>query len=363
MNIIPLSLSTENLDPSIVFDTSIKPMDRLRIIGDREFEDIVGQWAFHYLSPKYVNVCEIGGSRDSGRDIIGYTSEKDKTKFDLYQCKRYQNALTPSQYYVEFGKLCYYTFVGYYVIPQNYYIVASNGLGNDLTKLVENPSQINAELIANWSTYCSRNNQILSSGLKLTGDFECYIKQFDFSIVSEISPIRLLCEFSKTKWFKYHFGGGLKPRPIVPKPGLEVPEEEQTLPYVSQLLEVYSEDANVQFKTCNDLKSHFHNKHLREQRHYFYSSQALKRFARDELIDDSAYEQIKSEVSYGIHTALGGNYSNSLKRVNATIDTARVLPIVNDELPSITTLDKCGVCHELVNDGDVNWNETIRTNS
>ena len=355
MNIIPLELSLQSLNPSIIFDNSIKPLDRLRIINDREFEDIVALWAFDFLSPKYVNVCEISGSRDSGRDIIGYISETDIKKFDLYQCKKYQSSLTPTQYYVEFGKLCYYTYNAAYAIPQNYYIVASNGLGNDLTKLVENPSRINDQLIANWNNYCSRPNQILSTGVELSKDLEHYIKQFDFTIVSEISPIRLINEFSKTKWFKYYFGGGLKPRPSIPKPTLEVPQAERALLYVSQLLEVYSEDANLDFKTCDDLKTHPHNKHLNEQRHYFYSAQALKRFARDELIDESAYEQIKTEVSYGIRSTLDGSYHNSLGKVDATIDTARGLPIVNDELTTITTLDKCGICHELVNDGDMSW--------
>lgn len=41
---------------------------------------------------------------------------------------------------VEFGKLCYYTFIGEYNIPQKYYIVASNGIGKSLRSLIENYS-------------------------------------------------------------------------------------------------------------------------------------------------------------------------------------------------------------------------------
>lgn len=37
-----------------------------------------------------------------------------------------------------------------------------------------------------------------------------YIQAFDFKIVQEISTLRLLDEYSQTKWFKYRFGGGLK---------------------------------------------------------------------------------------------------------------------------------------------------------
>ena len=185
-----------------------------------------------------------------------------------------------------------------------------------------------------------------------------HINNFDFSIVCDISPETLITEFSQTKWFKYYFGGGLKPRPNVPKPSINVPEKEECLPYVSQLLSVYSEDAHATFGTCKDLKNYKHAKHLQEQRHYFHSAQALQRFARDELIDDSAYDQVKDEVNYGIRTTIEGSYTSSLQRVDTTIDRARTLPITNDELKTITTLDKCGICHELVNDGDVSWYET-----
>lgn len=358
MNVVPLKPCTAQPNASIMFDNTITPLDRLRLVGDKEFEDIVVLWAGNYLSTKYINVCEIGGSRDSGRDIIGYLSETNMADYDLYQCKKYNSPLVPSEYYVEFGKLCYYTYINEYTIPNKYYIVASNGIGPSLRVLVENPARINQILIENWNACCGRNRQVLAQGLPLDDRFKNYINNFDFSIVADISPETLLTEFSQTKWFKYYFGGGLKPRPNVPRPSTDVSEKEENLPYVSQLLNVYSEDANTKFRTCKDLKNHKLSKHLQEQRHYFHSAQALQRFARDELIDDSAYDQVKAEVNYGIRTTIDENHTSSLQRVDMTVDKARTLPITNDELKTITTLDKCGICHELVNDGDISWYET-----
>ena len=175
MNVISLRPCTAQPNASTIFDNTIAPLERLRLIGDREFEDIVALWAGNYLSSKYVNVCEIGGSRDSGRDIVGYISETNRTDYDLYQCKRYNSPLMPSQYYIEFGKLCYYTYIGEYAVPKKYYIVASNGIGNDLRALVENPTRINKQIIENWNNCCGRNRQIIAQGVPLDDPLKEYI--------------------------------------------------------------------------------------------------------------------------------------------------------------------------------------------
>lgn len=358
MNTIPLRPCQTQPNSSRIFDTTIPPIQRLRVMDDREFEDIVAFWASDYLIEKYDSVCEIGGSRDSGRDIIGYIKGSNRSRFDLYQCKQYSTPLSPSLYYIEFGKLCYYTYIGEYSVPQNYYIVASNGIGNDLRILIENPKHINQKLIDNWAAYCAGRNKIIASGLPLDDALQEYIAKFDFSIVKDVSPIRLLQEFAETKWYKYYFGGGLKPRPNTPKPSADVNKDEERIPYVSQLFDVYSDEEKARFSTYADISAYKkYSKHLQEQRHYFYSAQSLQRFARDELIDDSAYEQVKNEVEYGIRTVLNTQHDSQLKRVDATIDKARLLPIVSEELREIRTLDKCGICHELVNDGEISWNE------
>ena len=41
--------------------------------------------------------------------------------------------------------------------------------------------------------------------------------------------------------------------------------------------------------------------------------------------------------------------------MNATIDRAQILPVVSNELRDITILDKSGICHDLVNDGEMRW--------
>ena len=98
---------------SRIFDDSILPIDRMKLMDAHEFEELTAIWILH--SKNCANVCTIGGSKDGGRDIVAYYASTSGD-FDIYQCKHYSNPMTPSVYCVEFGKLCYYTWIEKYRI-------------------------------------------------------------------------------------------------------------------------------------------------------------------------------------------------------------------------------------------------------
>ena len=357
METIPVAPPRASIDTSRIFDNSIDPLVRLRIIEAGEFEDIVCEWAVGYLmqNENYKSVAQIGGSKDSGRDIVAYL-DNSMQSFDIFQCKRYKDPLAPSGYMSEFGKLCYYTMIGKYNIPRKYFIVASNGIGQDLRDLVEHPSKINRELIDTWGKYCAGKRKIISSGLPLSDELKVYIEQFDFSIVSEISPATLIEQFAKTRWYKYHFGGGLKQRPKVNKPQEDIEDEELRMQYVDQLLQVYSKHENTSINNIEilKLKKNLHQ-HFKRQRECFHNAQALKRFARDELISDNAYDDVKNQVLHGVIATCQIEYDTDLKRVDETVGRSQILPISSAELGAINILEKSGICHELVNDEELQW--------
>ncbi|KTD85683.1 ABC-three component system protein [Paenibacillus etheri] len=357
METFPVSVPDKLRDTSRIFDTTIDPLVRLRIIEAGEFEDIACEWASGYLTQfdNYKSVAQIGGSKDSGRDIVAYLDDSMQ-KFDIFQCKRYKDPLSPSVYMSEFGKLCYYTMIGKYNKPRKYFIVASNGIGQDLRDLVEHPTKINKELIDTWGKYCAGKRKILSSGLPLSPELKTYIQDFDFSIVAEIAPVTLLEQFAKTGWYKYHFGGGLKKRPKVDKPQEELEADELRMKYVDQLLQVYSNEENMPIKDIDNLKTkrNLHS-HFKRQRECFHNSQALKRFARDELINDDIYDSVKNQVFHGVISTCETKHESDLKRVDETISRSQILPISSSELGAINVMEKSGICHELVNDGEMNW--------
>jgi hypothetical protein len=354
----PLSSPERPKNTSRIFDTT-EPQLRLKTMGEDEFERVVGEWAYSCLrkEKKYSNVALLGGSGDSGRDLVAYIDD-NMQKFDIYQCKRYEKPLSPSTYMIEFGKLCYYTYIGEYVVPNKYYIVASNGIGQSLRKLIEHPKQINTELINTWDEKCGKKRQIIAEGIKMTDSLRKYIEEFDFSIVSDIAPITLLDEFSKSPWYKYHFGGGIKKRPTFEKPSEQLKKSEKTMPYVKQLLKVYSKEAGQVYETQEDLKNNQKlYKHFMRQREGFFSAQSLKRFARDELLNEDSYNSLKGQVEFGIMDVYENEYSSELERVKETTKQANSLGVSCEEIKDVTIYDKTGMCHELVNDEKIIWSD------
>ncbi|MEG0774397.1 ABC-three component system protein [Clostridium sp.] len=330
---------------------AIAPLDRLKIMDDGEFEDLIIEWANDYLKTVYYKVAGMAGSGDKGRDVVAYYN---KTDFDIYQCKHYGEALSPSKYWVEFGKLCYYTYKKDYRIPVHYYIVASKGIGQALRDLLDNPEEINKELVRNWNKYCKKKIT-LSEEVVLDDEFKKYVEEFDFSIVDDIPQIKLLEQHSLTKWHKFRFGGGLKKRskPVIPE---SIDGNEIDLLYVQQLLEIYFEISKGQVNDINTLKRDdtLFN-HFSRQREDYHLAQALKRFTRDEYIDFEPYNDIKSEIYRGVIDISLEEFSNLIKKVNDTLKVARSLPLQSIELGIINPSEKAGMCHELVNETKLKW--------
>ena len=193
---------------------------------------------------------------------------------------------------------------------------------------------------------------------KVTDDLRKYIEEFDFSIVSDISPITLIDDFSKSPWYKYHFGGGIKKRPASEKPSEKLNNSEKTMPYVKQLLNVYSKEAGQVYETHEELKNNKKlYRHFMRQREGFFSAQSLKRFARDELLNEDSYDSLKEQIEFGILDVYENEHSSELERVKETTKQANSLSISCEEIKDITIQDKTGMCHELVNDDRIVWSD------
>lgn len=331
--------------------SNIPPLDRLKIMGDSEFEDLVLEWANGYVKNKYQKVSTMAGSGDKGRDIVAYYNER---KYDIYQCKHYMSSLSPSNYWIEFGKLCYYTYNKDYEIPRKYYIVASNGIGQALRDLIDNPEQINKGLIENWESQC-QNKITKSKKIILEGEFLEYVRKFDFRIVSDIPPINLIEQYSTTIWYKFRFGGGIKKRkkPDIPT---TISIEEEELIYVKELLQVYSEKSKKFISTIENLREEVKSfDHFIRQREDFYFAQSLKRFSRDEYIDTEPFDDIKREVYKGVIDCFDEEYNTNYKKVNEVLKVARSISLESEELGEVKPSEKSGICHEMVNEGELSW--------
>ena len=188
----------------------IPAIERLRIFGDRQWEEFVLEWA-DSLRDLYSRVERCGGAGDMGRDVVAY-EKVDPSLWDNFQCKHYKDPLTPASIWVELGKLVYYTSIGEYSYPRRYTFVAPQGAGTKLSNLLKKSAKLKTELVGNWSAYC-RTGITSTKFVELDAALSAYLDGLDFSIFDAIPPLQLLDRHARTRWHAARFGGGLPVRP------------------------------------------------------------------------------------------------------------------------------------------------------
>lgn len=337
----------------------VPPIDRLKVISEDEFEELIEEWIYGYLLTKYEKVKKIdkiirlAGSGDKGRDVVAYAkySKDGQEVWDNYQCKHYKGALTPSEMWVEFGKVCYYTYIGDYSVPRKYYFVSPHGVGTKLSDLIMKPEKLKYGLIENWDKHCL--NSIAKNPIKLKGDFKSYVENFDFSIFDSINPGELIHQYQQTIYFPFRFGGGLIKKPNrLQKPPIKINDNEQL--YVKKLYDAYSQHKNENINKLSELKKYktLFN-HFQRQRTYFYQAESLKVFERDSMPDGlNAFEELMEQIYHGIVDTVYSDYKDGFERVKSTTDKASTLALGLDNLliDFVNVKDKMGICHHLANE-------------
>ena len=161
----------------------IPPIERIRIFGDRQWEEFVLEWA-DSLHDRYSRVERCGGAGDMGRDVVAF-DKVDANVWDNFQCKHYRDPLTPASIWVELGKLVYYTSIGEYVYPRRYTFVAPQGAGTKLSNLLKKPAKLKADLVANWPAYC-RAGITSTKPVELDAALTAWLDGLDFCLVRGI---------------------------------------------------------------------------------------------------------------------------------------------------------------------------------
>lgn len=335
----------------VLEESTIAPIDRLKTISEDDFEMLTAEWAYYYLKDKYGGqVKQMGGAGDKGRDVIAYTKAG---ALEYYQCKHYKSPISPGGFWIEFGKLCYYTFKGDISRPSKYIIFGQHGLGPTMLDLISKPGTINAELINQWDKKCA---SIDSGKAVMTAKLKAYIKSFDFSIVSSLEPLTFLDQYSKTPMFKIRFGGGVTaPRLVIPKAKSKIQNRE--IKYTNPLFSVYAEELGTPISDMDSLEKADNELffHFGDQRDGFYSAESLERFSRDNFPDHNPkpFDELKAEARSVVNNVLTAKRKDSgLERLTASVAAVQLLPFASSALiQEINTIDKCGLCHHLVVDG------------
>ena len=335
------------------YDSNIPPRQKVQVMDEDSFEQFTIEWLYGFKKQQYSSISKIGGAGDKGRDIIAYYADGS---VDYYQCKHYATPLAPSNYYVELGKLCYYTYSGDILTPKTYYIVASNDVGPKLQDLINHPYKLKEKLLDNWDKYCKKDitdekEVHLDDGLK------SHINNFDFNIVTTYPIDKIIDEHLSTIYGAIRFGIQVSEIKKIDTPA-EISHDE--LPYINALLDVYSEQLGIGIKTPEDLTTHKeYNNHLNRQRKDYYSCETIRRFVRDTLINMSDFDILKEEIHNGIIDTHEMPYSNGYERLQAVlrqaVNTNTSKCLLDNKLHCIGNSERKGTCHMLVNDNLIKW--------
>ncbi|WP_417490203.1 ABC-three component system protein [Maricaulis sp.] len=337
----------------------VEPLVRLAQFGATEFERFTLEWASGYLARKLPEVDQVqqrGGAGDKGRDIVVWLdppSTKDR-RWHLYQCKHYDVKLGAGVAATELGKVMYYSFIGDYILPDEYWFVTHKGVSTSLQDLIDQPDDLIKFLFENWSKYCSKKI-IANTTIELTNDLKCHIESYNFSKIRAKQPLELIDEHAQTPYHLRVFGLPLIERPRAEKPPSEVTPIESI--YVEQLYQVASERLGQPIVSSDQFS---HDQYLRElferSRMTFYCAEGLKRLARDHMADSEFFEHLLDEFSDGLYHHYSDEHGTGLSRLISTVKAAQCLELEASLLTQVVQAnDREGMCHQLANEHRVQW--------
>lgn len=334
----------------------VSATERVSLMSSDEYEKFILEWVFGVLTPKYQRIRSFAGAGDKGRDIVGYYPDRS---IDIYQCKHYDSKIAPTTLYVELGKICYYTYTEQYPIPKKYYIVAPQGCGPTLLDMIAKPETINQKLITHWDTHCKKGIT-KTTDVELNGEFKSYVENFDFSIVTDISPIELIEQHKTTQFHVLRFGGGIKKyRELIPVPDPNIQPREQI--YTTSLFEVYAQETGAVITNIVELQNNNtnHFEHFIMQRNSFYCVESLEKFSRDNFpdADPLPFQELKDDAYQVLYPTLKLRENDpGFTRVLLAAQTINAQSFANNPLSQeMRPLDKNGLCHHLINDERIKW--------
>lgn len=269
-NIIPRPKKGLYTAEHVSFGIPVPKTSRVEQFSPDQWEEFTEEWASS-LESIYYKVGRFAGSGDMGLDVVGFISNNTfKGGWDNYQCKHYNQPLTPSDIWIEIGKIIYYAFKGKFSPPRTYYFVASKGIGTKLGKWLASPETLKSECKNNWEKCCGEI--ILTNvNIKLENDLLNYFEHFDFSIFSSKSLVELIDGHAKTSFHTVRFGGGLPLRPKPDSPPDKIEQKESR--YLAQLYEAYSDYSGEKINNVTSLekKPKLKEDFLRQRERFYHA--------------------------------------------------------------------------------------------
>lgn len=330
----------------------LAPRKVIQTYDPDEWEVFIEEWATG-LSSGYVRIRRFGGSGDRGVDVAGFMTDRGfEGEWDCFQGKHYDKSLAPSNAWPEILKVFLLPVrTPLYKLPSSYSFIAPRGLGTNLAHLVSTPTEMRAKFL----------EQVESSDAKPFKELDVVTRSAvhalasatDFSMFGAVEVLALIDQHKATPYHAARFGGGLPARPTPEVPPQTVRPEE--LVYLTKLVDAYQE----RYMTVDSIASaEVHAKagaHLQRQRESFFRAEALRTFARDQVLPNT-FEGLQDELFDAVIETAAAEHSDGLERLRHTLEQAVNAQLSANALIQVTEpADRRGICHQLANDDRLNW--------
>ncbi|MHA6908196.1 ABC-three component system protein [Ralstonia pseudosolanacearum] len=301
---------------------------------------------------KYAFVKQLGGAGDGGRDVEArLVPTLSEGRWDLYQGKHYDHALTPTDVFKELVKFFKHLDAKTYPAPRHYYFCAPRGVGNDLHNLLTKPDEFKQRLLDDWK---GEKTGLKGRAAELTQELEKLVLAFDFGNIIECQTRDILEWHALDR--KAHFElfgieGERGEDPMAP----DAPAAYEQV-YVEELLKVYSEVSGKGLTLDELMASDTCGEHFQSQRTLFYCAEGLKTFSRD-THGEAEFYALLDMVLTGIGPKIKSpRHKTGLDRLEAGTGGAEQL-VVNDSVlaPKLRPGDLPGTCHHLANQKRLKW--------
>lgn len=339
----------------------IPPIRVLEIMSPDDWELFTEEWlSFHKAAGKYHAIRRYSGPGDLGLDVVAFSGESGFAEaWDSYQCKHYNQALTPEDVCAEVAKLIYHSFKKTppfnqtCQVPRRHIFVSPRGAGITVARWLKDPLRFKEEIKERWARQCAPK---IGKGIDapLEGDLLAYVEAFDFSIFGDITGVELIEEHSKTVFYVPRFGGGLPARDDAPMPPSDPFDHESV--YLRKIFDAYGDHFGRAIQSTSDFADDATlSEHYNRQRVLFYSAEALRNFARDRT-PQGTFASLQDDIYNGVIDVCESEHKSGLKRLRQAITTAGSIDVGGNGLASVTRVaDKQGVCHQLANDDRLTW--------
>jgi hypothetical protein len=330
----------------------IAPRKVIQTYDPDEWEVFIEEWATG-LSPRYVGVRRFGGSGDRGVDVAGFKTDRGfEDEWDCFQGKHYDKSLTPSNAWPEMLKVFLLPVrTPLYTLPSSYSFIAPRGMGTNLAHLISTPAELRAKFLEQVECGVAKPFKELDDDTRSA--VHVLASATDFSMFGAVEVLTLLDQHKATPYHAARFGGGLPDRPSSEDPPQTVCLEE--LVYLTKLVDAYQE----RYVSVDSIASaEVHAKagsHLQRQRESFFRAEALRTFARDQVLPNT-FAGLQNELFDAVIETAAAEYSDGLECLRHTLEQAVNAQLSANALIQVTEpADRRGICHQLAGDDRLTW--------